>query len=369
MLGRLLPKRLRLGLKDRERYGSYFAAVDGRAANMQSIAKRLKLSHQALNCPLILVSQVERSGGSLMAQLFDGHPELLAHPHELKIGYPNKRIWPPTDRRDADEQFRILFELSNIEFFETGYAKGKHDPDSKNFFLVPHVQREVFKEALKKANGATTRDVLDAYFTSYFNAWLNMRSRIEQAKFITGFVPMLAADKGNMDEFWRAYPDGYLISVIRSPLSWHPSFVKLKGKKTPRYANVEVTAARWNESTEAMFRERERNKDRVIVLSFDDLVKKTEATMHLVCHRMGLAFHPSLVSPTFNWEPIASNSVFGVTKPGVVTSAPADRELLLSDKERDYLVAHCMPLYNKALEEIVESVPQVPCFAPSPEIS
>ena len=42
---------------------------------------------------------------------------------------------------------------------------------------------------------------------------------------------MLAADKGNMDEFWRAYPDGYLISIIRSPLSWHPSFVKLKGRK------------------------------------------------------------------------------------------------------------------------------------------
>jgi hypothetical protein len=356
VLGRLLPKRLRLGLKDRERYGSYFAAVDGRAANMESIARRLKASYQPVSCPLIMVSQVERSGGSLMAQLFDGHPELLAHPHELKIGYPNKRIWPPTDLKDADEQFRILFELSNIEFFESGYAKGKHDPDSKNFFLVPHLQREIFKEALKKANGATTRDILNAYFTSYFNAWLNMRNRIEQAKFITGFVPMMAADRGNMDAFWRTYPDGYLISIIRSPLSWHPSFVKLKGKKTPRYAEVEVTAARWNESTEAMFRERERNRDRVTVLNFDDLVKKTEAAMRLVCRRIGLEFHPSLVSPTFNWEPIASNSRFDATTPGVVTSAPAQRESLLSPAERDYLEAHCMPLYRKALEELVEPI-------------
>ena len=225
-----------------------------------------------------------------------------------------------------------------------------------NFFLVPHVQREVFKEALKKANGGTSREVLNAYFTSYFNAWLNMRNRIEQAKFVTGFVPMLAADQGNMDEFWRAYPDGYLISIIRSPLSWHPSFVKLKGKKTPRYANVEVTAARWNESTEAMFRERERNKDRVIVFRFDDLVSKTEPTMRLVCRRIGLEFHPSLMSPTFNWDPIASNSVFGATEPGVVTSAPVQRESLLSAAERDYLVAHCMPLYEKALNEIVEGV-------------
>ena len=290
-----------------------------------------------------------------MAQLFDGHPDLLAHPHELKFGYPDKRSWPPTDLAMPDEQFRMLFEFENIDFCESGYSKGQHDLERKDFFLIPHVQREVFKQALARTAG-TSRDILDAYFTSYFNAWLNMRNRIEQAKFITGFVPMLAAHKGNTDEFWRIYPDGYLISIIRSPLSWHPSFVKLKGKRKPRYANVEVTAARWNESTEAMFREHECNTDRVIILRFDDLVSKTEATMRFVCRRIGLEFHPSLVVPTFNCEPIASNSVFGATKPGVVTSAPIERDSLLSEAERDYLEAHCMLLYRKALDELVEPV-------------
>jgi hypothetical protein len=36
--------------------------------------------------PLVLISQIQRSGGSLLSQLLDGHPELDAHPHELKIG-------------------------------------------------------------------------------------------------------------------------------------------------------------------------------------------------------------------------------------------------------------------------------------------
>ena len=36
--------------------------------------------------PLVLVSQIQRSGGTLLSQLFDGHPECHAHPHELKIG-------------------------------------------------------------------------------------------------------------------------------------------------------------------------------------------------------------------------------------------------------------------------------------------
>ena len=341
--------------KERSRYRSYFAAVAGRVANTDSIVQRLKGSYCQVDCPLVMISQVERSGGSLMAQLFDGHPQVLAHPHELKVGYPNKRIWPPTDLGDIDEQFRVLFELNNIDFCESGYTKGKHNPDRKNFFLVPQIQRELFREALGKSRSRTARDVLNAYFTSYFNAWLNMRTRIDEAKFVTGFVPMMAARPDNMDQFWRTYPDGYLISIIRSPLSWHPSFVKLKGD-APGFSEVKNTAARWSASTESMFRERERNRERTIVLKFDDVVKNTEATMRLICGRIGLDFHESLVKPTFNGEIMASNSVFGATTPGVVTSAPAQRESLLSDAERDYLTAHCMPLYERALREIVETV-------------
>lgn len=351
---RLLPAGLKDRARERIKYRDYVAAIQGRTANVNSIAERLKASHQAVHCPLIMVSQVERSGGSLMAQLFDGHPEVLAHPAELKFGYPTKETWPSTDLPNLDDQFRVLFEPRMVDFCENGYTKGKHNEERQNFFFVPYIQREVFQEALKKANRPSSRDVLDAYFTSYFNAWLNMRNRIDQAKFVTGFVPMMAAQERNMDEFWRIYPDGFLISIIRSPLSWYPSFLKVRGARG--FSAVEVCAARWNASTEAMFRERERREERVIVLRFDDLVSNTEATMRLVCRRIGLEFHPALVSPTFNWEAAGSNSSFGTTTPGVVTSAPALRESLLNRAARDYLTTHCMPLYEKALREIAEPV-------------
>jgi hypothetical protein len=45
-----------------------------------------------ITVPLALISQIQRSGGSLLSQLFDGHPEIYAHPDELKIGYPEKYI-------------------------------------------------------------------------------------------------------------------------------------------------------------------------------------------------------------------------------------------------------------------------------------
>lgn len=345
-----LPRSVYQNIRERKRYSPYFAAMQGRAASSDALILRLKDSYRSVNLPLVMVSQVERSGGSLMAQLFDGHPQLLAHPHELKIGYPNKRIWPPTNVSDMDEQFRLLYELNNIDFFENGYSKGKHNPERMNFFLAPLVQRELFRHALGKSESRMSRDVLNAYFTSYFNAWLNMRTRIEQTAFITGFVPMMAASPENMVQYWDTYPDGYLISIIRSPLSWYPSFVKLKG------GGLEDVAARWNDSTEAMFREHERNKARVIILRFDDVVKKTDAVMRLICRRIGIDFEPILTSPTFNLEPIRSNSVFSSTTPGVVNSAPAQREALLSDSERSYLNSRCMPLYQRALDELVENV-------------
>ena len=74
--------------------------------------------------PLVLISQIQRSGGTLLAQLFDSHPEIHAHPHELKIGKPKKYIWPKIDLNDNFERwFYILFEVDTIEHFKRGYRK------------------------------------------------------------------------------------------------------------------------------------------------------------------------------------------------------------------------------------------------------
>lgn len=334
----------------------YNAAIRGRAANTQSIVKRLKDTYQPVTCPLVLVSQAERSGGSLFAQLFDGHSQLLAHPHELKIGHPNKGIWPPIDLNGPiDENFRILFEYDTIRMCEKGYLKGRHSVSRKNFFFLPQAQREIFRSMLQESKNPTSRDVLNAYFTSYFNAWINLRADIEAAKFVTGFVPRLAARAENMDRFWSAYPDGYLISIVRSPLSWYPSIVRQKAGN-PAFSTREVIAAHWNNAIEAMFREKKRQPERVILISFDDLVTKTEATMRIICRGIGIGYESALVVPTFNGKTIEANTSFDPMTPGQVSSAPAEREAFLSAEDRDYITKTCMPLYDRATRELIETV-------------
>jgi hypothetical protein len=338
------------------------AALKGRLANSDSILRRLKESYIPVKCPLVLISQVQRSGGSLLSQLFDGHSEILAHPQELKIGYPSKEQWPPIKEEfSAEKQFDILFEPSIIRMCEEGYAKGRTDPDRRNFFFIPAIQRELFRHISEQAGNRTPRDVLDSYFTSYFNSWLNLRSNIARARYTTGFVPLLVNDKSNMDSFWNTYPDGYLISVIRSPLSWYPSAARLlNGKK---YDNIELGARRWRESTQAIMNEKARQGDRVIVLHFDDLVTRTEDVMRLICERLGLAFEPMLLQPTFNGETMVANTSFDRVERGVVSSAPTKRHELLSEADRSYLEQHCMPLYKQALHDMVEVMPNTKAAA------
>ena len=75
--------------------------------------------------PLVLISQIQRSGGTLLSQLLDAHPQLHAHPHELHIGYPSdKRDWPALDLGDEPaEWFRRLREAHVDRWLVEGYRK------------------------------------------------------------------------------------------------------------------------------------------------------------------------------------------------------------------------------------------------------
>src|SRR5687768_509891 len=74
--------------------------------------------------PMVLIAEPNRSGGSLVAQLLDGHPELHSHPPELLLG--GGEVWPQLDLREPPrELFRALGERHLRRGFDEGYAKDK----------------------------------------------------------------------------------------------------------------------------------------------------------------------------------------------------------------------------------------------------
>jgi hypothetical protein len=260
--------------------------------------------------PIILISQIQRSGGTLLSQLFDGHPQIHAHPSELMIGYPLKSNWPKLDLTDRPERwFDILFEERSIVDFNESYYKGQKDGKKFPFIFLPFLQRNIFLTYLKSIAPVTMREILNAYMTSYFGAWLNNQNSSGQKKFITAFTPRLAMVPDSIESFFDVYPDGKLISIIRDPKNWYPSAFRHNPKKK-RYGDIDHALNQWTENARSMLRNKERWDEKVIIIQFEDLVTNTKSVMGYLSDYMNIQFYPQLLSPTYNKFPIRADTSF-----------------------------------------------------------
>jgi hypothetical protein len=305
----------------------------------------------AVDQPLVMVSQVQRSGGTLMSQLFDGHPEVHAHPHELYIGYPEKYNYPDLDLTQSPQQwYALLHEKPSLKNFRQGYQK---HPDSAEydkedvfpFLLLPNLQLELFLHALAITPAKTQRDVLNAYWTSYFNAWLDNQNLYGEKKVVAGFVPRVNIDAGNIQRFFRDYPDGRIISIIREPKGWYGSSHR---KGPENYPNPQVSLPVWIDSAQAMIRNKQQYGDRVTLIPFDRLLKDTEGVMRHLADWIGLTWHPILAEPTFQRQPIKANTAFSTTQYGVI-DAPLKREKDVSAEDAQAIDTMAADLYGQVL--------------------
>jgi sulfotransferase family protein len=304
--------------------------------------------------PLVLVSQIQRSGGTLLSQLFDGHPECHAHPHELTIGYPKSQHWPRLDLDDPSSWFEMLYEKYPQKHFRRGYQKpaerpGSDDFDVFPFLFLPRLQRAIFDAAAAETPIERDRDVFDCYFTSYFNAWLdNQNLYTAPKKIVTGFAPRLNAKSASVDGFFAAYPDGFLVSIVRDPRAWYSS---LRKQSPERYDDVDAAVERWRMSTDAALDARERHGDRVLVVTYEALVGETEATMSRLAAALGISMSPVLVEPTFNGRPIRANSSEAVGGYGVRRERTTGYREVLEPETIARIDAQAGRLYDRVVEE------------------
>ena len=263
-----------------------------------------------VTAPLALISQIQRSGGTLLSQLFDGHPELHAHPSELMIGYPTKNSWPKLDLSGRPEQwFDILFEDKVIEHFKEGYKKGKKSNHSFPFIFLPSLQKKIFIKYLESIESIKLADIFNGYMTSYFGAWINNQNNFGQKKFITAFTPRLTMREENVESFFEAYPQGRIISVIRDPKNWYPSATR-HNPKSKKYRDIKNALQQWNASAQSMLRNKERWQEKVTIIKFEDLVTNTNAVMRYLSDLLEIQFDNILLLPTFNKYPINANTSF-----------------------------------------------------------
>jgi sulfotransferase family protein len=267
--------------------------------------------------PFVLVSEVQRSGGTLTIRLFDGHPECHVHHSDMQIGYPRKNTWPRIPLEEGpDRWFDVLYEEENHKWLR-GVLGGKAPKEVVNHprYFLPRLQKAIFDHCVREWGVADARGALDAYFTSYFNAWLDNRNlHSGPKKAVVGFAPRMNANLEYLGDFFAAYPDGTLLSVIRDPRSWYASARTHKRM----FADLDDALRIWVRSTESSLEAQRRFGERVLVVTFDQLVLDTPRTMATVAGRVGIEITDVLSTPTFNGFPTAANSTHGASQAGVL---------------------------------------------------
>jgi hypothetical protein len=318
--------------------------------NLQDLSRICSEHVLPVTAPLALLTQIQGSGGSLLRQFLDGHPELHTHPPELMIGHPEKHIWPRIDLSDHPRRWlEVLFEDIVSEYNREGYKQDKEDKETFPFIFIPALQREIFLKYLDSVQSITLRDVFNAYMTSYFGAWLSNQNYNGQKKFITAFSPRLAMIKENMECFFEVYPDGRLISLVRNPKTWFP----FASTRWPgRYGDVGRAANQWNEGAQAILWNKERYGDRVCLIKFEDLVSQTEAVMRYLADFLAIKFNDILLVPTFNKFPIKEDTTFKTEDHGLVSSLPAE-ERTLKGQELNTIERMTSETYPLVLKEVV----------------
>ena len=261
-----------------------------------------------VNQPMILISQIQRSGGTLLSRLLDAHPACFAHPYELSWGRPEKWHWPSIacSNGSAGTTFGQLDQEWVRRLAKKGYyKKGPIKKTGKYPFIFDYrLQKSLFKHLHTSNNGVRT--ALDSYLTSFFNAWLDYQNLYQpDKKFVTSFIPRLLMFPDSLERFGRDYPDGFIISSVRHPAGWYASAIQ---HKYDQYGSPERILEYWIQSTRAILAAKQQLGDRLIPIDFETLVADPAAFMQRVCRRTGLPWHSILTEPTFNGMPVKSNS-------------------------------------------------------------
>ena len=265
----------------------------------------IKTNSKKISTNLILISQIQRSGGTLLSQLFDSHPQLHNYPSELKLTNP-KFDWTKKMNFITFKNDPLLVSAAKQNNYKKEGAGIKNIPLKNRFKFNFFLQKKIFFN--KKS--FSLREKLNSYFTSFFNSFENYNNFKGSKKYIVAFLPRFILLDQNINLFYKSYKNGKIICIIRSPENWLASCVNHSDEYRENPLN---TLMLWKMNTLMTLKAKKKFKKNVIIIDFNDLVDKTEQTMKKISKELKIKYNKSLTTPSFNGEDIGSNSSFKST--------------------------------------------------------
>jgi len=332
-------KKLSAHLKDRSRSKMIREVCNDKEANLNSLFQTCLKHLLPITTPLALISQVTYSGGSLLNRLFDGHPEIYACPLGSMIGNPADARWPEIDLKDKPQRwFDILAQGINIDNLPLGFEQGDKHDGKLAFMFLPYLQKQIFFKYVESAKSIRQRDVFDAYITSIFGAWLNYQNHNQNKKFVTAFAPEPARLKENLQGFFKIYPDGQLISLIRNPQTW---FACASAREPVVYGDIKGAMGLWQESVHTALWARRKFGDRACLVQYEDLIVRKEPVMRYLADFLQITYEDVLLIPSFN------------SYPSQPTTAQNIDPLYIADEQRILIEEMTDEDYQTVLQEVI----------------
>ena len=157
------------------------------------------------------------------------------------------------------------------------------------------------------------------------------------------FAARLANCQQNCESFFADYPDGYLITLVREPVSW---FASARVHQPEEYGHIEKAIDLWCISAKASLRNYKRfGKEKVMIIKFEELLENPEIVMGNIANFLGISVEPTLLNPTFNGISIKADSSFEVNSHGILQD-PKKRSNLVNQAEKNYIEQKTKNLYS-----------------------
>lgn len=257
----------------------------------------------------ILINSAPRAGGSLLARMLDGHPNLLVMPFEFNYA-TQKVMWPDWKALDKSKDFNRLSSELNLSYItkieKLGYSsKDVYGRQKINFSYDTFVTE--CKNELEKYNSWTPNIIINSIFISFFKQLLPANALININYGVNHLSMMCFAPVGT---FIEMYDEGLIIQPIRDPRSWYWSmknhFRPFMHRKMFLYACILL----WTESTlRAVINSRFYKNYKL--LRYEELVLCPKQTMAELSEWLKIKFNSILTKPTINGSPWLGNSSKG----------------------------------------------------------
>ena len=297
----------------------------------------------------INIGSINRSGGSLLARLFDGHPKILSYPLELAFPVDNNYYpffesytgvpeavpyFNPSENQDIDTLLNLPKQKSKIVL-----KWGKEESDAigvrKNYLekvfygkVKTNFDYEKFRAELEKRakNAKNIQELWNIRHDTYFDAWDNGKYKDNPE-----YVVMQSSSglyMSNIDEYFREFRGSFFIHPIRDIMCYvasektrlarrfygsrrfsYPKFPNFLVKKFSHYdLNAIIRAWMVAITRVVLLQEKYGVNGKFIVYGNENLLHNTKETMDYFCKKMGFEFHPILLEPTIALQPWKGNS-------------------------------------------------------------